>query len=108
MLTNGEVFFHDNTLPHTAARAEALLEHFNWQLFDYPLHSPELPPSEYNLFTYLKNRIRSQRCNCNKELVGGVKTWLSSQAANFYDAGIQKSIPRYDKCLNSGDNYVET
>jgi hypothetical protein len=32
---------------------------------------------------------------------------LSSQAAMFYEKGIQKLVPRYDKCLNSGGNYVE-
>jgi hypothetical protein len=37
----------------------------------------------------------------------GVETWLSSQAADFFDTGIQKRIPRYDKCLNSGGDYVE-
>jgi hypothetical protein len=28
-------------------------------------------------------------------------------AASFYDAGIQKLVPRYGRCLNSGGNYVE-
>jgi hypothetical protein len=28
-------------------------------------------------------------------------------AASFYDAGIQKLVPRHDKCLNNGGNYVE-
>jgi hypothetical protein len=37
----------------------------------------------------------------------GVKTWLSSQVAHFFDTGIQKLIPGYDKCLNSGGDYVE-
>jgi hypothetical protein len=36
-----------------------------------------------------------------------VKTWLSSQAADFFDTGIQKLIPRYDKCLSSGGDYIE-
>jgi hypothetical protein len=36
-----------------------------------------------------------------------VNTWFASQAASFYDAGIQKLLPRYDKCLNNGGNYVE-
>jgi hypothetical protein len=30
------------------------------------------------------------------------KMWLSSQMAGFFDIGIQKLIPKYDKCLNSG------
>jgi hypothetical protein len=45
--------------------------------------------------------------NNNEELMEGVKTWLSSMAADFFDTGIQKLIPRYDKCLNSGGDYVE-
>jgi hypothetical protein len=37
----------------------------------------------------------------------GVKTWLSSQAADFFDTGAQKLIPQYDNCLNSCSDYVE-
>jgi hypothetical protein len=37
----------------------------------------------------------------------GVKTQLSSQAADFFDTGIQKLIPRYDKYLTSGSDYIE-
>ena len=29
------------------------------------------------------------------------------QAAAFYEEGIQKLVPRYDKCLNNGGEYVE-
>jgi hypothetical protein len=36
MLTSG-VVFRDNALLHTATRTLALLEHFNWELFDHPL-----------------------------------------------------------------------
>jgi histone-lysine N-methyltransferase SETMAR len=71
------------------------LEHFNWELFDHPHYSPNLAPSDYGLFTYLKNWLRLQCFSSNEELVEGVKTWLSSQAANVFDTGIQKLIPRY-------------
>jgi hypothetical protein len=37
----------------------------------------------------------------------GVKKWLSSMAADFFDMGMQKLIPQYDKCLNSGGDYIE-
>ena len=36
-----------------------------------------------------------------------VITCFVSQAASFYDEGIQKLVQRYDKCLNNGGNYVE-
>jgi hypothetical protein len=50
--------------------------------------------SDYHLFTYLKNWLWSQRFNNNEELMEGVKTWLSSQAADFFDTGMQNLIPR--------------
>jgi hypothetical protein len=49
------VFLQDNVRPHTTARILALLEHFTWELFDHPAYNPDLAPSDYHLFTYLKN-----------------------------------------------------
>jgi hypothetical protein len=51
MPTSGVVLFHDNVRPHTAARTRALLEHFNWELFDHPPYSPDLTPGDYHLLT---------------------------------------------------------
>jgi hypothetical protein len=67
------------------------------------LNSPDLTPNDY----HLKNWWRSQRFNNNEELTEDVKTWLRSQAADFFDTGMQKLIPRYDKCLSSGGYCVE-
>jgi hypothetical protein len=36
-----------------------------------------------------------------------VETWLRSQVADFIDTGIENFIPRYDRYLNSGDDFVE-
>ena len=41
------------------------------------------------------------------EVKEAVTTCFASQAASFYDEGIQKLVQRYDKCLNNGGNYVE-
>jgi hypothetical protein len=106
MMTSGVVLPHNIAPPHTAARTPAPLYHFNWELFDHPRYSPDCAPSGYDMFTYLKKWLASQRFN-NNELLEGVQTWLSSEAADFFGIGIQKCIPRYDKCLNSGGHYVE-
>jgi hypothetical protein len=106
MLTCGIVLLHDNAHSHTAACNQALLEHFNLELLDHPTYSPGHAPSNYYLSAYPKNLLRSQRFN-NNEFMEGVKMLLSSQAADFFDTGVQKLIPRYDKCLNSGCDYIE-
>jgi hypothetical protein len=81
MMTSGVMLLHVNVRPHTAARTRALLEHFSWELFD-------LAPSDNHLFTCLKSRLRSQRFNNNEVLMEGVKSCLSSQAADFFNTGI--------------------
>jgi histone-lysine N-methyltransferase SETMAR len=76
MLTCGilVVHVHDIARPYIAARTRALLEHFNWELFEHPFYSTDLAPSDYYLFTKLKNWFRSQRLKNNEELMEGVKT----------------------------------
>jgi hypothetical protein len=55
MLTSGVVPLYANAHPHTAVRNWALLQHFNWDLFDHLPYSPHLVLSDYHLFTNLKN-----------------------------------------------------
>jgi histone-lysine N-methyltransferase SETMAR len=72
-----------------------------------PPYSPDLAPSDFYLFLHLKNFLAGQRFNNDEDVKRAVQKWLSSQAATFYDEGIQKLVFRYDKCLNNGGNYVE-
>jgi hypothetical protein len=88
MLTSSVVFLYDNTRLLTGARTHALLEHFNWELFDHPSYRLDLTPSDYHLLTYLKTWWRSQRFKNNGELMKSFKTWLSSQAVDFFDISI--------------------
>jgi transposase len=77
MLASGVVLLHDNACPHTPAHTRALLENFNWELFDHPRYSPDFAPSDYHLSTYLKNWLKSQCFNSNEELMEGARIWLS-------------------------------
>jgi hypothetical protein len=82
MLTSGVVLLHDNACPHIAFHTRALLEHFNWELFDYPPYRPDLAPNDYRLLMYLNIWLRPQRFS-NNELMESVKTRSSSQAADL-------------------------
>jgi hypothetical protein len=57
-----------------------------------------------DLFLHLKEFLSSQRQHFenDREAEMVVTQWFQTQAADFYDTGIQKLVPRYDKCLNSG------
>jgi histone-lysine N-methyltransferase SETMAR len=98
---------HDNGRPHAAAATQVLIATFGWQQFDHPLYSTDLAPSDFNVFLHLKTFLGDRQFRDDNEVKEAINTWFASQAASFYDAGIQKRVPRYDKCLNNGGNYVE-
>jgi hypothetical protein len=59
------------------------------------------------LFLHLKKHLAGKKFEDNDEVKEEVKTWFKGQAADFYDSGIQKLVPRLNKCLDNAGNYVE-
>ena len=104
MLNQGVVMIHD-VRPHTAAATQNLVT-FGWEQFDHPPYSPDLAPSDFHLFLHLKSFLAGRQLHDN-EVKEAVNTYFASQAASFYDEGLQKLVQRYDKCLNNGGNYVK-
>jgi hypothetical protein len=83
MLTKG-VILHDNARPHTAARTNALIKLFNWEISDHPSYIPDLAPNDYRLFTKMV-LLGTQRFHTNEEFMDGVNNWLHNLAATFFD-----------------------
>ena len=73
----------------------------------HPPYSPDLAPSDFHLFLHLKKLLGGKRFDDDDDLKDVVQKWLIPQAAAFYEEGIQKLVPRYDKCLNNGGEYVD-
>jgi hypothetical protein len=92
LLTPTVMLLYDNAHPHIATHTRVPLQHLNLELFNNLPCSPTLFPSNYHQFTYLHNWLQSQHFNNNEELLNGVKTWLDSQAVDFFHKGIQKHL----------------
>ncbi|GFV27120.1 histone-lysine N-methyltransferase SETMAR [Trichonephila clavipes] len=58
------------------------------------IESPDLTPSDFHLFLHLKSFLAGKHLNNNKELKENVSNWLKTQAATFYEEGIEKLVPR--------------
>ena len=52
---------HDNAQPHTAHLTLEKIENVGWEVLPHPPYSPDLAPSDYHLFDFLKNQIRGQQ-----------------------------------------------
>jgi len=59
------------------------------------------------MFLHLKKHLAGKKFEDDDEVQEEVMTWLNEQATDFYDSGIQKLVPRLNKCLDSAGDYVE-
>jgi histone-lysine N-methyltransferase SETMAR len=104
MLTRGVNLLHDNARPHTARVSRELLTSFGWDIITHPPYSPDLVN---HLFTKLKEFLGGKRFSNDQEVEEAVKNWLKELAVEVYDTGIQKLVPRLQKCLDLDGDYVE-
>jgi hypothetical protein len=77
-----------------------LIATFGWEQFDHPPYSPDLAPRDFHVFLHLKTFLDGRWFH--NEVKEAVNMWFASHAASFYDAGIQKLVLCYNKCLNNG------
>ncbi|XKL61109.1 hypothetical protein PGB90_008166 [Kerria lacca] len=107
MLTKGVVLLHDNARPHVANVTQTLLKSFKWSVFEHPLYSPDLAPSDYWLFPSLKRALGGIKFKTDAEVKEFVHAFFVNSAATYYSLGIQKLVSRYLKCLDMYGDYVE-
>jgi histone-lysine N-methyltransferase SETMAR len=68
MLSKGVTLLHDNARPHASRQTQHLLKQFGWTVMPHPPYSPDLAPSDYHLFPYLKEHLGGQRFSTDDEV----------------------------------------
>jgi histone-lysine N-methyltransferase SETMAR len=74
---------------------------------DHPPYSPDLAPSDFHLFLHPQKHLAGKHFD-DDEVQEEIMTLFKGQAADFYDGGIQKLVPRLNKRLDNAGDYVET
>ena len=97
---------HDNARPHTAAATVETVQQLGSEFLQHPPYSLDLAPSNYHIFSPLKEVLCGRRFTSDEEVKEAVHTWLQEQPRNF-SAGIQKLVERYNKCIVLQGDYVE-
>ena len=62
---------------------------------------------DFHLFLHPKEHLAGKKFDDDDEVQEEVTTWFKGQAADFYDSGIQKLVPRLNICLDNIGDYVE-
>jgi hypothetical protein len=107
LLSSRVMLLHNNVRPHAAARTQAILREFGWEVFEHPANSPDLAPSDFQLFPALKEFLGGRHFKSNEEVKAVIKEWLNGLEGEVCDEGIQNLITHCYKCLNVGGDYVE-
>jgi len=80
---------------------------FGWTVVLHPSYSPDLTPSDFNLFGPMKDGLRGQHFPSYDAVVRAVKRCATSAGTDFYERLMQAFLHRWRKCIDNGDDYVE-
>ena len=98
---------HDNARPHSSLRTMVAITKFGWTVVPHPAYSPDLAPSDYQLFGKLKDGLRGTHFPDDESLVTAAKQWFKDAGGEFYRAGIQALVPRWRKAVQRNGDYAE-
>jgi len=78
-----------------------------YELLEHPPYSPDLAPSDFNLFPKLKLFLAGQRFSSNQEATAAVEGYIPDLTKNHYRDGIIALEHCWNKCISLEGDYVE-
>jgi len=93
-LSHGVLLHQDNAPAHTAAVVMAAFPECGFELLSQPPYSPELAPSDYHVFRFLKDSLRGQSFGCDEEVIHVINDWFELQDKQFCLDGVNSLAHR--------------
>jgi len=100
-------FLHDNARPHTAAMTTGTLEEMHWDVLPQPAYNPDLAPSDFHLFSPLKEALGEKRFRSDNEAKLYVQWWLDKQWQTLFESSIMKVPEQWRWCTEVQGEYVQ-
>ena len=82
--TKGVLFLHDNAPAHRTLANQKKLAYLGFQCLHHPTNSPDLAPSDYNLFSELIKQMKGLHFSYEAEVIAAAETWLDRQGSEFF------------------------
>jgi hypothetical protein len=77
-----------------------------WEVLPHPSNSPDLAPSDYHLFRFVKDQLRG-RFETREAIQKAVRQCLRMTGTEFYRRGIFKLPEHWEKCVQRSGDYME-
>jgi hypothetical protein len=97
------LLLHDNARPHTNWRTREAIAKMGWTALPHPAHSPDMAPSDYDLFGPVKDALRGRHFADDNELNQSFRDVLRNRGREFYNTGVQRLIQRWQKRVENED-----
>ena len=101
------IFHHDNARPHAANVVKTYLDGTGWEVLIHPQYSPDLAPSDYNLFRSMQNTIIGVRFTSAEDIKHWLDAFFASKDEKFYWHGIHSLPERWAKAIASDGQCFE-
>jgi len=98
---------HDNAPAHRTLATQKKLAYLGFQFLDHPPYSPDLAPSDYQLFSGLKKQLKGRHFSSEAEVIAVVETWLDGQPSDLLLSDLQKLQQWARKFIELRGKYVE-
>jgi len=83
------------------------MKNMGWEVLPHPPYSPDLAPSDYHLFGFVKNQMRGQNYETKGALQTAARQCFRAAGTEFYPKGIFKLPERWEECVQGKGDYVE-
>jgi histone-lysine N-methyltransferase SETMAR len=74
---------HNSARPHTSPHTREAITKLQCTVLPYSPYSSDLAPSDYHLFSLLKDTIHGKNSEDDKEVVSEVKRWLRQRPVEY-------------------------
>ena len=87
----------------------AKINELKYELLEHPPYSPDLAPSDFWLFSHLKNCMRGKSFSSNYEVIAAVDEYFADLPKKHYrdDNGILNLEERWNKCIDLLREYTK-
>ena len=101
------IFQHDNARPRVAKVVKGTLEALNQDVVSHPPYSPDIAPSDYNLFPKMDHGLAEQHFTSYEEAKNWVDSWIASKDEEFCKRGIRVLPERWSNVVERDRNYFK-
>ena len=101
------VIHADNARPHTAKKVSEFIDSAGLRNAPHPPYSPDLAPSDFYLFGYLKNKMKGESFPSADDLLQRVLQILNNISTDTLKKVFDEWLDRLQRCINAKGDYFE-